>query len=166
MATVAAYDALIEDQLVNRMFGMRLAELMDQPVRPFLGAQAERSPVVRGYEAFVAAAGIAGQDPVDTTRLLATEIERARRFGFTSEELDAAKQACCASTRKPTPSATRPSPASLADELGRHFLTAEPVPGIAWENQRVKELVPSLSLEAVNAHAGMVLSTSRAASPS
>ena len=92
MATVGAYDALIRDQLVNRMFGMRLYELTDRPVRPFLAAQAQRSPVVRGYEAFVATAAIAGQDPVETTRLLATEIERARRFGFTTEELDAAKR--------------------------------------------------------------------------
>ncbi len=157
MATVPAYDALIEDQLVNRMFGMRLAELMDQPVRPFLGAQAERSPVVRGYEAFVAAAGIAGQNPVDTTRLLATEIERARRFGFTSEELDAAKQAVLRQYAEADAERDTSESASLADELGRHFLTAEPVPGIAWENQRVKQLIPSLSLEAVNAHARMVL---------
>ena len=92
MATVGAYDALITDQLVNRMFGMRLYELTDRPVRPFLAAQAQRSPVVRGYEAFAATAAIAGQDPVETTRLLATEIERARRFGFTAEELEAAKR--------------------------------------------------------------------------
>ena len=44
MATVGAYDALIRDQLVNRMFGMRLYELTDRPVRPFLAAQAQRSP--------------------------------------------------------------------------------------------------------------------------
>ena len=48
MATVGAYDALIRDQLVNRMFGMRLYELTDRPVRPFLGAQAQRSPVCAG----------------------------------------------------------------------------------------------------------------------
>ena len=76
-AILPAYDALLEDQLVNRMFGMRLYELTDRPVRPFLAAQAQRSPIVRGYEAFVASATIAGQDPVETTRLLATEIERA-----------------------------------------------------------------------------------------
>ncbi len=92
LASIAAYDALLKDQLVNRMFGMRLYELTDQPIRPFLAAQAVRSPIVRGYEAFVASAAIAGQDPVETTRLLATEIERARRFGFTTEELDAAKR--------------------------------------------------------------------------
>ena len=41
----------------------------------------------------MASAVIAGQDPVETARLLATELERARRFGFTDEELDAAKRA-------------------------------------------------------------------------
>ena len=43
LATVGAYEALLEDQLVNRMLGMRLYELTDRPVRPFLGAQAQRS---------------------------------------------------------------------------------------------------------------------------
>ena len=158
MATVGAYDALIRDQLVNRMFGMRLYELTDRPVRPFLGAQAQRSPVVRGYEAFVATAAIAGQDPVETTRLLATEIERARRFGFTTEELDAAKRDVLNRYTEAAAERETSDSNSLADELGRHFFTDEPVPGIMWEYERVKEIVPSLTLEAVNAHAVMVLS--------
>lgn len=157
MSTVGAYDALLEDQLVNRMFGMRLYELTDRPVRPFLAAQAQRSPVVRGYEAFVATAAIAGQDPVETTRLLATEIERARRFGFTSEELDAAKRDVMNRYAQAAAEGDKSESDSLADELGRHFLTGEPVPGIAWEYDRVKQFVPGRTLEAVNAHARMVL---------
>jgi zinc protease len=158
MATVGAYDALIKDQLVNRMFGMRLYELTDQPVRPFIAAQAQRSPVVRGYEAFVATAAIAGQDPVETTRLLATEIERARRFGFTSEELDAAKRDVLNRYAQAAAERETSESSPLADELGRHFLTDEPVPGIAWEYERVRTIVPPLTLDAVNAHAVTVLS--------
>ena len=160
MATVGAYDALITDQLVNRMFGMRLYELTDRPVRPFLAAQAQRSPVVRGYEAFAATAAIAGQDPVETTRLLATEIERARRFGFTAEELEAAKRDVMNRYAEAAAERETSDSSSLADELGRHFLTDEPVPGIAWEYERVRQIVPSLTLDAVNAHALMVLSES------
>ena len=159
MATVGAYDALIRDQLVNRMFGMRLYELTDRPVRPFLGcAGAAIAGYVRGYEAFVATAAIAGQDPVETTRLLATEIERARRFGFTTEELDAAKRDVLNRYTEAAAERETSDSNSLAEELGRHFFTDEPVPGIMWEFERVKEIVPSLTLEAVNAHAVMVLS--------
>ena len=153
LATIGAYDALLKDQLVNRMFGMRLYELTDRPVRPFLAAQAQRSPIVRGYEAFVATAAIAGQDPVETTRLLATEIERARRFGFTTEELDAAKRDVMNRYAEAAAERETSDSASLADELGRHYFTDEPVPGIAWEYERVKQVVPSLTLEAVNTHA-------------
>src|SRR5829696_2679968 len=161
LATVGAYDALIRDQLVNRMFGMRLYELTDRPVRPFLAAQAQRSPVVRGYEAFVASAAIAGQDPVETTRLLGTEIERARRFGFTAEELDAAKHDVLNRYAEAAAEKETSDSSSLADELGRHFFTDEPVPGIAWEYERVKQMVPPLTLEAVNTHALMVVSEPR-----
>jgi zinc protease len=157
LASIAAYDALLKDQLVNRMFGMRLYELTDQPVRPFLAAQAVRTPIVRGYEAFVASAAIAGQNPVETTRLLATEIERARRFGFTTEELDAAKREVLNNYAQAAAEGDKSESASLADELGRHFLTDEPVPGIAWEYDRVKQVVPGLTLDTVNAHAQMVL---------
>jgi zinc protease len=158
LASIAAYDALLKDQLVNRMFGMRLYELTDQPVRPFLAAQAIRTPIVRGYEAFVASAAIAGQDPVATTRVLATEIERARRFGFTTEELDAAKREVVNNYAQAAAEGDKAESSSLADELGRHFLTDEPVPGIAWEFGRVKEVVPGLTIETVNQHAQMVLS--------
>jgi len=161
LATVGAYDALIRDQLVNRMLGMRLYELTDRPVRPFLAAQAQRSPVVRGYEAFVASAAIAGQDPVETTRLLGTEIERARRFGFTAEELDAAKHDVLNRYAEAAAEKETSDSSSLADELGRHFFTDEPVPGIAWEYDRVKQIVPPLTLEAVNTHALMVVSEPR-----
>ena len=157
LATVGAYEALLEDQLVNRMLGMRLYELTDRPVRPFLAAQAQRSPIVRGYEAFVASAAIAGQDPVETARLLATEIERARRFGFTIEELDAAKRDVMNRYAQAAAEGDKSESGSLADELGRHFLTDEPVPGIAWEYERVKQFVPGRTLEAVNDHARIVL---------
>ncbi len=157
LATVGAYEALLEDQLVNRMLGMRLYELTDRPVRPFLAAQAQRSPIVRGYEAFVATAAIAGQDPVETTRLLATEIERARRFGFTIEELDAAKRDVMNRYAQAAAEGDKSESDALADELGRHFLTDEPVPGIAWEYERVKQFIPGRTLEAVNDHARMVL---------
>ena len=113
---------------------------------------------MRGYEAFVATAAIAGQDPVETTRLLATEIERARRFGFTTEELDAAKRDVLNRYTEAAAERETSDSNSLAEELGRHFFTDEPVPGIMWEYERVKEIVPSLTLEAVNAHAVMVLS--------
>ena len=112
------------------MFGMRLYELTDRPLRPFLAAQAQRSPIVRGYEAFVATAAIAGQDPVETTRLLATEIERARRFGFTTEELDAAKRDVLNRYTEAAAERETSDSSSLADELGRHYFTDQPVPGI------------------------------------
>ena len=105
------------------MLGMRLYELTDRPVRPFLAAQAIRSPIVRGHEAFVASAAIAGQDPVETTRLIATEIERARRFGFTSEELDATRREVLNNYAQAAAEGDKAESAALADELGRHFLT-------------------------------------------
>ena len=157
LTSLGAYDELIEDLLVNRMLGMRLYELTDQPVRPFLAAQAQRTPIVRGYEAFMASAVIAGQDPVATARLLATELERARRFGFTDEELDAAKRAVLNRYAQGAAEGDKSESDALADELGRHFLTDEPVPGIAWEYERVKQLLPTRTLEIINAHARMVL---------
>jgi zinc protease len=153
MATVPAYDALIEDQLVNRMFGMRLAELMDQPVRPFLGAQAglragppPPAQQFRGEPRRRFRGRLADDDAGQELCLIVA-----------AGEHDAAKQAVLSQYAEADAERNTSESASLADELGRHFLTAEPVPGIAWENQRVKQLIPALSLEAVNAHARMVL---------
>jgi zinc protease len=157
MTTVGAYDALIQDQLVNRMLGMRLFELTDQAAKPFLAARAQRTPVVRGYEAFVASAAVAGQDPVEAVRVLAAEIERARRFGFSAEELDAAKKDIVSTYAEANAERHTSESDALADELGRHFLTGEPVPGIAWEYERVRQVIPPLTLEAFNAYARGVL---------
>ena len=83
-----------------------------------------------------------GRIPCETTRLLATEIERARRFGFTTEELDAAKRDVMNRYAEAAAERETSESSSLADELGRHFFTDEPVPGIAWEYERVKQVVP------------------------
>ena len=157
MESIGAYDALLQDQLVNLMLGMRLFEFTDKPERPFLAARAARSPVVRGYEAFVGSAAVAGQDPVEAARVLATEIERARRFGFSTEELEAAKRELVNNYQQADAERTTSESDSLADELGRHFLTGEPVPGIAWEYKRVQQVIPPLTLDAFNAYARSVL---------
>ena len=157
METVGAYDALLQDQLVNRMLGMRLFELTDKPQKPFLAARAGRSGVVRGFEAFVASAAIAGQDAIEATRALATEIERARRFGFSAEELEAAKREIINNYAEANAERNTSESDALADELGRHFLTGEPVPGIAWEYERVRQVIPPLTLDAFNTYARSVL---------
>jgi zinc protease len=157
LTSIGAYDALLQDQLVNRMLGMRLFELTDKAAKPFLAARAQRTPVVRGHEAFVVSAAVAGQDPVQAVRVLATEIERARRFGFSAEELEAAKRDVVNNYAEANAERNTSESDALADELGRHFLTDEPVPGIAWEYERVKQVIPPLALEAFNAYARSVI---------
>jgi zinc protease len=157
LTSIGAYDALLQDQLLNRMLGMRLFELTDKPAKPFLAARASRTPIVRGHEAFVVSAAVAGQDPVEAVHVLATEVERARRFGFSAEELEAAKSDIVSNYAEANAERNTSESDALADELGRHFLTDEPVPGIAWEYGRVKQLIPPLTLDAFNVYAKGVL---------
>ena len=158
MATIGAYDALLQDQLVNRMLGMRLYELTDQPVRPFLAA---RAAAVTGRPRLRGVRRDRGHCRPGSRRGHARPRHRDRT-GKTIRVLRSRS-----STRPRRTSSNNYAEAnaerntsesdSLADELGRHFLTDEPVPGIAWEYERVKQLIPSLTLDAFNAHARKVL---------
>ena len=142
MATVGAYDALIKDQLVNRMFGMRLYELTDRPVRPFLAAQAQRSPWCEATRRLLPPPQSPGRIRSRRRGCWRPRSSARDDSGSPTEELEAAKRDVMNRYAEAAAERETSDSSSLADELGRHFLTDEPVPGIAWEYERVRQIVP------------------------
>ncbi len=143
-------DSMIEG-LAYRMVNERLSELARQAEAPFLGAGAgsRRLGPTEGADSL----GVATTEEgiLEGLRAAWTEVERLRRHGFTAGELDRARDKhlrmydSLDKERDTTPSSAH------AEELIRHVLHGETVPGLDAEIAMAREWLPTFTLDEVNA---------------
>ena len=81
------------------------------------------------------------------------EVERGDRHGFTKPELDRAKREVLRGYEQAYAERDKSESAGLAAEYVEHFLTGTPSPGIGYEYDLVKRLVPGVTLEELNRYA-------------
>lgn len=150
LITKTDYRNSIIRSLFNQMLGIRFGDLSKQANPPFLQAGATISSFLAGldvYNAFVVA------KPGELERgfkTVLTETERVKRHGFTETELDRAKQSYLTRMESAFNERDKTSSESLVTEYVRNFLEQEASPGIAYEYELAKTLVPGISLEDVN----------------
>lgn len=138
-------------QFVGNMLNQRLADLARKPNPPFLGASASETGLTRETSAFMAAAAASDKDVRKSINALYTEVLRADRHGFTQAELDRARTQFMAGMEKYYNERDKSESQQFANELVRHFLRNEGVPGIAAEYAIYQQMAPAISLADVNA---------------
>lgn len=151
--TLGDYRASLVKQLFTSLLNQRFSELTRSANPPFLYAGGGFSGYARGYENFSAYA-VSGKGGPDTALVaMLTEIERAKRFGFTASELERAKKQLMAFIEQAYNNRDKSESSGYADEYLRVFLQQEPAPGIANEYAYYQQLLPGITLEEVNAMA-------------
>jgi zinc protease len=151
LGTFGAYrEKLIED-VATGILNQRLYELTQKPNPPFIGAGAGRSPLVRSSDAFSFGAGVPDTGiRVGLTAVL-TELERVGRHGFTQSELDRTRLEYLRGLEQAYTERDKSASVQFAEEYVRNFLTAEGIPGIAWEFRTAQEVLPAVTVEDLNA---------------
>jgi len=151
--TIGDYRQTLIKHLSTQMLNQRLQELTQQTEPPFIAGASSENPVVRGYQSFSSAAliGRAGVKPA--INALIQENQRVRQFGFSANELERAKKDQLRRIETAYNEKDKSQSASFAAEYIRHFLEDEAIPGIANEYSYVTELLPTITLEEVNAYA-------------
>lgn len=142
------------DQLVKRIFtsllNQRLQELTQKENPPFLGAGVNFGSYARGYEGFSASAAVGTGDIRKGLNALIEEVERVKRYGFTSSELERARKNILSFYEKAYNDREKTESENFVDEYVQHFLERAPSPGIEKEYEYVKTLLPVITLEEVN----------------
>jgi zinc protease len=158
--TVGAFRADLVAALFDAMLNGRFEEITQRPGAPFLVAQAAHSALVRMAEMVALRALAADGGSARALEALVTEAERVRRHGFAATELARATAELREAYRSAAAERDKTNSSPLADELARHALTGEPVPGIAVEEALVRALLPGITLDEVNAVARTTLAAS------
>lgn len=157
--TVADARAQMVESLFFGVLRSRLGEIPRQPGAPFAVAFAGSGGGLRTLdEAYVVA--IANETQIaDAVRVLATEAERARRFGVTATELERQKAEALRGLRSGAAERDNQPSRGLAQTYVQAFLEDEPAVSPDEALMLGEAFLPGITLEEVNAVAQEIVAT-------
>ena len=145
------YRMLLARRLYNQMLNSRLTEITRQPDAPFVFASSSYGPFVRSTDVYFLSATVKDGGIQRGLEAILREARRVDQHGFLPAELERAKASQLRSLESAFQEREKEESGNYAAEYINHFLTAEPTPGIAWEFETAKRVLPTVTLEDVNA---------------
>ncbi len=137
--------------IMNSMMGKRISELLQKGTPPFIAASVSYGGFVpRNYNVLSVAAQARDNEEAKAFEAVLTEMERARRHGFTQGELDRAKSTLLVNYESAWKQKDKITNDTYAEDIQSHFLTSEPLPSIDFEFDFFKKILPQITLDDVN----------------
>jgi zinc protease len=149
--TLGDYKHELSKDLFTMMINQRYADLAKSDNPPFLFAGVGFSSDARNYGSFGGNAYAGKNGPDTALAALIREIERVKQHGFTQAEFDRAKKDMLSGVEQAYNNRNKTESADYVQEYINNFLTQEPSPGIATEYKYYNELLPTITLDEVNA---------------
>lgn len=151
MKTLADYRQNIVYELYNTMLNDRLEELTKLENAPFMSGFAFYGQVGLGFKnAYQAFAQVSESGALTGLKTLLLENKRALQFGFTEGEFERAKKNVLSRYENQYNERNKTASGRYVSEYVQHFLEEEPAPGIEFEYDFVKSMLPSVQLNEVN----------------
>jgi zinc protease len=149
--TVADLREDFEWALFRDMLNTRLDEASRKPDAPFIGAGASKQSVVRSVDLYAVSGQAQEGKVLQSIDVVMTEVERARRHGFTATELQRAKDEMLRGYERLYAERDKINSAALVGDYVSQFLTGEAASSIDVAYQLSKQLIPAITLADVNA---------------
>ena len=154
---------LITDYIKNAalsMLGDRFKEYAEKPESPFLQAWAGDGEYLLSRTVDALELGFLPKDGQTETALTAllTEARRAAEFGFTPTEYNRFKADYLSNLDKQYSNKDKRFNSQFVNKYVEHFLANEPIPSIDYTYETMKQVVPVIPIEAVNALAKELIS--------
>lgn len=143
----------MKEALTSSMLNTRLNEIVQNPNPPFVFATNFIGQMVRTKDAFTLLAATSNTGIIDGFKGLMREAERVKRFGFTATEFDRAKADYLRGLENQLKEKDKEKNEVYVDKYINHFLTGDPTPGIEFEYMFANGILPSISLDELNAFA-------------
>lgn len=151
LGRLADYRTLLARRLYNQILNSRLTEITRKPDAPFAFASSSYGGFVRGTDVYFLSATVQDGGIQSGLEALMREARRVDQHGFLPAELERAKAAMLRSLESAYTERDKSESGEYAAEYINHFLTGEPTPGIAWEYNAARQVLPTVTLEDVNA---------------
>ena len=148
--TVGAYRRSIVERMFAGMLNARFSEIAQKPDAPFMAAGAGRGLFVKTAEASMLNALVKDDGIERGLTALYAEAERVAKFGFTTTEFNRQKTNLLRGLEQALAEKDKRQSAAFADEYVRAVTEAEAIPGLDFEVQLTRQLVPAITLAEVN----------------
>ena len=154
-AAVKATHAYLKEGLIasffNGMIKVRLSEIMQQANPPYMGGSIGYGGFVRGYESYSINATAKPNEEAIALETILTENERAVRYGFLDSELERLKTNMLVSLESSYKEKDKTHNESYIGEMQANFLEQEPIIDVDYYYNYMKQLIPSITVEEINA---------------
>lgn len=145
----------LRQQLVRRfyngMLNARFDEIRQSPNPPFLGAGGGFSSMFREKGSYSLRGTTSPQGIKDTIATLLNENRRVQEFGFTQAEFERQKDRFLTSLENSYKEKDKTESYDFADDYVYDFLNNNPAPGIEFDYRFGKNILPTITLEEINA---------------
>lgn len=149
--TVADLRRALVANFAESMLGGRYSELLQRPNAPFAYAGANGGGLARSTSAWQVSLGVKGSGFVSGLRAALDEVERARRFGFTTSELDRRRTSYLRALEVQFAERDKTPHEAFASRYVNASLTGEPTISAADELALGRALATTITLDEVNA---------------
>lgn len=137
--------------LMNQMMSARFSEIVQKGTPPFIaGSLSYDSFLARNYNALTLSVAVDEDGEAKGFEAALTELERARRHGFTSGELHRARAAILSDFENLYRQKDKISNDTWASDAVDHYLTGEPTPSLDQLYSYYREILPVITLQEVN----------------
>jgi len=145
--TAADYKWMITQNLFNNMLSARMSEILQKSDPPFVLGSASMGAFISDLNAFSVNI-IARPGEIERgVKAAWSEVERVKRFGFTTTELERAKAAFLVEMDAIMKEKNKTPSVSYVQEYLSYFLKGVAAPGIDREYQLVKHNLPLITLK-------------------
>ncbi|MCD6091149.1 MAG: insulinase family protein [Bacteroidales bacterium] len=137
--------------LYNTMMRTRIAELLQKGTPPFISGNSGYGGFVRYYDAYtISVTANPDQEDIALEAIL-TETERVKRYGFAATELERAKTNLLTQMESAYKQKDKISNDRYCREIQQYFLTKAPTPGFDYEMDFIRNELPGITVDEVNA---------------
>ncbi len=154
---VSDYRRDLVERILEHIMDERFTELARHADAKFLGAGVGGGTLNNEVATFSMGAGVEDGKLADGVSTLVQEANRVKEFGFNASEVDRAKKWMLSFYERAFAERDKTESGLYAEEYVRHFLNAEPSPGIAYEHRLVQQVLPTISDAEVSAMAKALL---------
>lgn len=153
--TIADYNRYINQSLFTGMLNSRFRERTLKPNPPFINAGAGYGGTyARTKDAFRLLANSSDTGMGKSLYALLEEARRVKLYGFTATELERQKKQLLAFYERTFNEREKRESFNFVDEYVNNFLEREPIPGIEWEYDYIKQYLAAVNIDDINRLAG------------
>ena len=150
--TVNDYRESLVRRLFSTLINNRLGELRNSANPPFVfGFSNYGGTFARTKNAYQSFAQTSPDGQLKGLRAILEENERVKRFGFQEGEFERAKKSLLARLEKRYNDRDKHESGRMVNAYIQNYLRNNPIPGIEWEYDMTKKLLPSINLKEISA---------------